>query len=219
MESTFYFRYGKRWLDVTCSALGLVVLSPLLFAAAMAIRLTSSGPVFFRQVRVGLQGRTFRIFKFRTMVQDAALKGSSLTAEDDPRITRTGKWLRKSKIDELPQLFNVIAGDMSLVGPRPEVPQFVASYPPAQRKVLDVRPGVTGPSIIIDEEERLACHADREKYYIETILPLKLSVDLAYTEHIRFWHDLKVILNTLPLIAGRIGVGQRSRVPMAQRES
>jgi lipopolysaccharide/colanic/teichoic acid biosynthesis glycosyltransferase len=219
MSPGFYERIGKRWLDATFAAGGLFLLAPVLCAAALAVKLNSRGPVFFRQTRVGLNGVTFRIFKFRTMIQDAARQGPLLTADGDPRITRVGKWLRKAKIDELPQLFNVLAGHMSLVGPRPEVPKFVATYSDTQKKVLRVRPGITGPSIIIDEEERLALQLDKEKYYVETIIPEKMHVDLEYAENIRFWEDIRQIANTFPLIAGRIISTQRPEVQVAQKES
>jgi lipopolysaccharide/colanic/teichoic acid biosynthesis glycosyltransferase len=219
MPTNFYVQRGKRWLDAACAAGGLILLSPLLCAAALAVKLNSRGPVFFRQSRVGQFGRTFRIFKFRTMIQDAARRGPLLTADGDPRITRLGKLLRKTKIDELPQLLNVLVGDMSLVGPRPEVPKFVETYTEKQKPVLRVKPGVTGPSIIIDEEERLGVQADKEKYYVETILPEKIRVDLTYTENIRFWVDVRLIANTFPLIAGRIFSSHRPRVQVAQRQS
>jgi lipopolysaccharide/colanic/teichoic acid biosynthesis glycosyltransferase len=148
MPTGAYIRSGKRCLDAACAAGGLLLLSPLLCAAALAVKLNSRGPVFFRQIRVGLDGKTFRIFKFRTMVQDAAHKGPLLTADGDPRITRSGKWLRKTKVDELPQLLNVLAGDMSLVGPRPERPELLVNLalaiPFFEERMRDIKPGITG---------------------------------------------------------------------------
>ncbi len=181
---TFYTKAGKRWLDLALASTGVVVLSPVLLSAALAVRLTSAGPIFFRQVRVGLDGRPFRIFKFRTMYVDRSSADSLLTASGDSRITSVGRFLRSAKIDELSQLFNVLAGDMSLVGPRPEVPKYVAVYTEEQQRVLSVKPGVTGPAANMLEEELLAGQTDTEQFYLTTVLPAKLRIDCDYCENV-----------------------------------
>ena len=206
MNSTFYSQIGKRWLDVTLSLTFLLLVSPLLLLAALAIRLTSRGPIFFRQLRVGRHGKLFRIFKMRTMIDEPATSGSSITAARDPRITAVGKWLRKTKVDELPQLLNVLQGEMSLVGPRPELPEYSPAYPPDSaasfsgpcQLILRTNPGITGPAAIayIREEQLLADRPDREDFYRERILPHKVALDLAYCENIRFLEDLKLIAKT-----------------------
>lgn len=198
MVKTFYGSYGKRWFDATASAAGLLVLSPVLLGVAIAVRLTSEGPVFFRQVRTGQYGRPFRIFKFRTMSEDAAGCRYLITAADDLRITRLGRWLRRTKIDELPQLINVLLGDMSLVGPRPELPGYTNVYAAKYRRVLLAKPGITGPSAneYILEEYLLVGRHDKENFYAAEILPRKLELDLIYCEEIRFFGDIKLIFQT-----------------------
>jgi lipopolysaccharide/colanic/teichoic acid biosynthesis glycosyltransferase len=196
MTQSFYCRAGKRWFDAACSLFGLIVLSPLLFLVALFVKLTSRGPAFFRQVRVGQFGRPFQIFKFRTMKDNRSGSGPLLTAEGDPRITLFGKWLRKSKVDELPQLINVLLGDMSLVGPRPEVPRYVGKYTDRQKTILLVKPGITGPSVNVYEEQLLGGHLDKETFYLTTILPAKLEIDIAYCESISFTEDVRLILQT-----------------------
>jgi lipopolysaccharide/colanic/teichoic acid biosynthesis glycosyltransferase len=198
MAKNFYGRYGKRWLDAAASAAGLVVLSPLLLGVAIAVRLSSPGPVLFRQVRTGRFGRPFRIFKFRTMIEDAVCPGNLVTAGDDLRITRLGRWLRKTKIDELPQLINVLLGEMSVVGPRPEISEYTENYSEKYRRLLLARPGITGPAATayVREEEILAGQADRENFYAAEILPRKLELDLIYCEDIRFFDDIKLIFRT-----------------------
>lgn len=200
----FYFETGKRCLDIACAFCGLILLSPVLVAVALAVSLTSYGPVFFRQVRVGRRGRPFRIFKFRTMFQHSGNSGSLLTAAGDPRITPLGRWLRKSKFDELPQLINVLAGDMSLVGPRPEVPAYVAAYAEAYEPILLAKPGITGPSANVYEEELLAGNSDKETFYLTCVLPAKLKIDAAYCRDIRFSTDLRVLFRTLATLFSRI---------------
>lgn len=188
----------KRLFDLIASALGLVLLSPLLLGLALWIRLDSPGPVFFRQERVGRGGRPFRIHKFRTMAHGAA--GLQLTVGADARITRAGRVLRRTRLDELPQLLDVLRGAMSLVGPRPEVPRYVALYPAGLReRALAVRPGITDPASLafIDEAERLARAADPEREYVEVILPLKVRAAADYAEHATLWSDLKVLARTL----------------------
>ena len=194
---------AKRLFDQLVAAAALVVLSPLLLALAAWIKLDSPGPVFFRQERVGRFGRSFRIHKFRTMVADAPQRGPALTVGEDPRITRAGHWLRRTRLDELPQLLDVLAGDMSLVGPRPEVPRYVQHYPPGLReRALAVRPGITDPSSLafLDESSLLAAAADPEREYIEHILPRKLQCAADYADHASLWTDLRVIWRTLGVL-------------------
>jgi len=194
---------AKRLFDLLGASLGLLLLSPLLLAIAAAIKLDSHGPVFFRQQRVGRRGVPFRIHKFRTMVADAPQRGPALTVGDDLRITRLGRWLRRTRLDELPQLLDVLAGSMSLVGPRPELPRYVAHYPAALReRVLSVRPGITDPSSLLHlhEAEQLARAADPEREYIEVILPRKLQCAADYAAQASLRSDLGVLLRTLRLL-------------------
>ncbi len=199
-------RPAKRVLDVVVAAGGLLIFSPLLFGAALAIKRDSAGPVFFRQTRVGRNGATFRIHKFRTMAHDAAAHGLPLTVGDDARITRVGAWLRARRIDELPQLFDVLRGDMSLVGPRPEVPHWVARYPAELRpRVLAVKPGITDPSTLAfaDEAIQLAQASDPEREYVEVILPRKLQLAADYAERATLTSDLRVLVATVALLLRR----------------
>jgi len=198
---------AKRVFDLMGAAVALVLLAPLLAAIALWIKLDSPGPVLFRQQRVGRHGRPFAIRKFRTMVADAARRGPQLTIGDDPRITRAGAFLRRAKLDELPQLIDVLAGHMSLVGPRPEVPSYVAQYPAELRdKVLAVRPGITDPVSLefADESELLARAADPEREYVEVLLPKKLRAAAAYAEHANLATDLRVIGGTLRVLWARL---------------
>lgn len=198
---------AKRAFDLFWSILGLVVLAPLLVLAAVLVKLEDRGPVFFRQVRIGRGGLPFRIWKFRTMVVDAERQGRAITVGRDPRITRIGAWLRDSKLDELPQLLNVVAGDMSLVGPRPEVPRYVELYSEAQRAILALRPGITDLASIKyrHESELLAKAENPDETYIRVLLPDKLRINLAYAARADVWSDFLVILATLGLYpAGRV---------------
>ncbi len=184
----------------------LLFLAPVLAVVALWIKLDSPGPVFFRQQRVGRHGRPFAIHKFRTMVADAPQRGLALTVGADPRITRSGAWLRQTRVDELPQLIDVLLGHMSLVGPRPEVPRYVQHYPPALReRALAVRPGITDPSSLefLDEAELLAAAADPEREYIDRILPRKLQAAADYADRASLWTDLQVIVRTLRLLLSR----------------
>ena len=193
----------KRLFDLGFTVPGLLVLAPLLAAIALWIKLDSPGPVFFRQTRVGLKGKLFRIYKFRTMVADAERLGRPLTVGGDARITNSGAFLRKYKLDELAQLFNVLAGDMSLVGPRPEVPKYIALYPDAVRQaVLSVRPGITDFAAIEykDENALLAGAADPERVYVERILPAKQAYYLKYVAEQNLLLDLRLILATLKAV-------------------
>lgn len=196
----------KRFFDFSASLAGLVLLAPFLAAIALAIRLESAGPAFFLQERVGYRGRPFRIVKFRTMRRNAPAEGPQITVGADPRITRVGGLLRKSKLDELPQLINVLKGEMSLVGPRPEVPAFMERYLPEQRAlILSVRPGITDFAAIefSDEAEILARASDPEKAYVNEVMPRKFALYKRYVEERSLWLDLKLIGGTLARIVGR----------------
>jgi lipopolysaccharide/colanic/teichoic acid biosynthesis glycosyltransferase len=202
LPDTLYVRMGKRCCDVLFAACGLLLLSPVLLVCAVLVKISSAGPVIFSQERVGRGGRRFRMVKFRSMCVDAERKGSDITARGDPRITDVGRFLRRTKLDELPQLWNVLKGDMSLVGPRPEVPQYVQLYDAQQRKVLDVRPGITDPATIVyrHEEEVLAAADDPQRHYREVVMPAKLRMNLAYLQNISFGSDVRVIFQTLHVI-------------------
>ena len=192
----------KRLFDVIASGLGLIVLSPLFVILAIWIKLDSKGPVFYRQVRVGYKNKDFRIFKFRSM-RVGADKGSLVTiGGHDPRVTRSGYWIRKFKLDELPQLINVFLGDMSLVGPRPEVRHYVDYWTPEQMHVLDVRPGITDPASIKfrNENELMEKAEDPEKYYIEVIMQEKIKLYLEYVEKHSFLYDIGLIFKTFWVI-------------------
>jgi len=197
----------KRLFDIVIAGLSLLLLSPLLLAIAAWIKLDSPGPVFFRQERVGRGGVLFRIHKFRTMCSDAPAIGPQITVGDDPRITRAGRFLRRAKLDELPQLIDVLAGTMSVVGPRPEVPKYVAMYPAALRdKVLSVRPGITDRASIEfrDENALLAAAADPEREYAEVVLPAKLRYAADYVDHATLGQDLRLLALTIKtLLRGR----------------
>lgn len=191
---------SKRLFDVAAALVALIVLAPLLAVVALAVKLDSPGPVLFRQERVGRHGVPFRIHKFRTMVADAPQRGPPITVGGDPRITRLGAWLRRTRIDELPQLFDVLRGAMSLVGPRPEVARYVAQWPPELReRVLAVRPGITDPASLefIDEAALLAAAADPEREYVERIAPRKMRAAADYAAHATLRSDLVVIARTL----------------------
>lgn len=192
----------KRLFDIVASGLGLIVLSPPFLILAVWIKLDSKGPVFYRQVRVGYKNKDFRIFKFRSM-RVGADKGSLVTIGGrDPRVTKSGYWIRKFKLDELPQLINVFIGDMSLVGPRPEVRHYVDYWTPEQMHVLDVRPGITDPASIKfrNENELMEQAEDPEKYYIEVIMQEKIKLYLEYVEKHNFFYDLGLIFKTFWVI-------------------
>lgn len=197
MNPGFYSRFGKRIFDVILSAAGLLLLSPLLLALGLLVKLTSRGPALYRQDRVGRAGRIFRIAKFRTMF-DATTRGPLITSTGDPRITPAGKFLRQYKLDELPQLWNVLLGEMSLVGPRPEVPDYVSAYSPDQRRVLSVRPGITDPASVAyrHEEELLGLQSDPDRFYRDRVLPDKLNLNLQYLNNISLLRDLSLVLQT-----------------------
>lgn len=188
----------KRIFDVVASGLGLICLSPLFLVLALWIKSDSPGPVFFRQIRVGKDNRDFRIFKFRSMRPDSD-KGRQITVGGhDPRVTRSGYYIRKFKLDEFPQLINVFRGEMSLVGPRPEVRRYVDMYTSDQLRVLSVRPGITSLASIRyrNENDILAAAADPDRCYVEQVMPDKLAIDLEYVEHASFINDIKLIFKT-----------------------
>ena len=190
---------AKRAMDIVLSACALAILWPLLLLIALAIWIDDPGPVFYRQVRVGRNGKTFRIFKFRSMVMDADKKGLAITVGRDSRITRVGTVLRKTKLDELAQLLNVLLGQMSFVGPRPEVPKYVELYTPYQRQVLLVRPGITDYASIAyrNENDLLAGAPNPETMYIEQIMPDKIELNMKYLREISPLADIRLILKTI----------------------
>lgn len=195
----FYGRAGKRALDVAISFVALVLLSPVLAAVAVLVKCTSPGTALYWQDRVGRAGKLFRIAKFRSMVAGADRRGLAITTSGDPRVTRLGAVLRKLKIDELPQLWNVLRGDMSLVGPRPELPVYVAGYTEEQRRVFSVRPGITDVASIRyrDEEKILAASTSPEEFYRRVVLPHKLELNAEYIERMSFSFDVQLIFETL----------------------
>ncbi len=199
--SGWNFSPGKRILDAVVSGAGLVVVLPLMALIASAVRLTSSGPVLFRQRRVGKDGKPFEILKFRTMLHRPQGVGLGVTRQGDSRITATGKVLRRVKLDELPQLFNVLRGDMSLVGPRPDLAEFCQAVRPELKRVFALRPGLTGwATLHFRDEERLLAEVPEEQtasYYVDHILSQKAQLDLDYAQRASFFGDLKIVLRTL----------------------
>jgi len=189
----------KRLFDILVSLTAIIVLLPLFIVLSIVMLMTMGTPIFYRQVRIGRYGRPFKIIKFRSMVKDAERRGPAFTVGGDSRITPVGRFLRKYKLDELPQLVNVLIGHMSFVGPRPEVPEYVEYYTEDQRRVLDVRPGLTDPASIVyrDEENVLARYDDSRAAYIEKIMPAKLKLNIAYIEKAGFRRDLGLIFETL----------------------
>lgn len=193
------YRFSKRCFDIFFSLLGILFLLLLFLFVAIAIKCSSKGPVLFKQERVGKNGKTFKIWKFRSMVVDAEAKGRQITTDGDSRITKVGKFIRKTKIDELPQLFNVLSGKMSFVGPRPEVPRYVELYTEEQRKVLTVKPGITDLASIEyrNENDLLKEAEDSDRKYIEEIMPAKLELNLKYIEKAGFFYDIGLIFKTV----------------------
>jgi len=197
---------AKRAFDIVVACMALLILSPALLLTALIIRLDSPGPAIFRQIRVARGGEPFSMLKFRTMRTEPVAGGPLITVAGDSRITRVGRVLRNSKLDELPQLINVLRGDMSLVGPRPEVPKYVAMYPAELRDiVLSVRPGITDEASIEfhDESALLAQAADAETAYVEQIMPRKLALYARYAQQRTFFGDLRIVMRTLRLVARR----------------
>jgi lipopolysaccharide/colanic/teichoic acid biosynthesis glycosyltransferase len=195
----------KRILDSMIAAIGLVVLSPFLVAIAIAVRWSSPGPALYRGLRVGLGGVPFLVLKFRTMVSNAESLGGSCTGDDDPRITHLGRWLRKYKLDELPQLINVLCGDMSIVGPRPEVQKYVDLFTDAEGQILSVRPGITDWATLWNNDEGaiLAGSPNPERTYLEQIRPGKLRLQLKYVRERSLWVDMRIFLMTMGLVVRR----------------
>jgi lipopolysaccharide/colanic/teichoic acid biosynthesis glycosyltransferase len=199
LANGFYANYGKRAFDFLAATAGLILSSPVFGLLACCIKLTSRGPVIYRQVRIGKGGRPFRILKFRSMTMQTSNRDLQITVAGDSRVTPLGKFLRHYKVDELPQLWNVIRGDMSLVGPRPEVPVYIAEYTLEQRVVLSVRPGITDPASLAyrHEGEILAGQGDPEQFYRTKILPDKLARNRAYLERITLQNDIRIIVKSI----------------------
>lgn len=196
-----------RLLDLFASGAGLVLLSPVFLMIALLIRLTSPGPVIYQATRTGKDGLLFQLYKFRSMVVGADKTGPAITTAEDRRITAIGGFLRKTKLDELPQLANVLRGEMSLVGPRPEDPRYVAYYTPEQRQVLRVRPGITGAaSLRYRAESALLTGSDWEKIYVERIMPEKLAIELAYLQQRNLLTDVRLIIVTVLSLLTRSNV-------------
>jgi lipopolysaccharide/colanic/teichoic acid biosynthesis glycosyltransferase len=192
----------KRAFDFVVALGGLVLLAPIFIGVAVLVKCGSRGPVFYLGDRIGRHGRTFRIFKFRSMVVNADRQGPDITHGGDPRITRVGALLRRTKLDELPQLWNVLRGEMSLVGPRPEAPRYVASYTPGQRQVLAVRPGITGlTQLAYRNEEEYLSPDTWEQDYVGILMPQKLAMDLEYVQHRSFALDMQIMARTVWLLA------------------
>lgn len=190
---------AKRIFDLIFSALGLTILSPIILVISILVKFDSHGSVFFKQIRIGLYGKEFKIYKFRTMVIDAESQGIKLTVGQDSRVTQLGKFLRKYKLDEIPQLINVLKGEMSFVGPRPVVPDFVMLYDDDQLQILNVRPGITDYASINfkNESELLAMSDEPERFYIEHIMPLKIELSKQYIDNNNLWLDIKLIFATV----------------------
>lgn len=201
----------KRFFDILFSFIGLLLLQPLFIVIAIMIKVDSTGPVFFRQGRVGKNFRRFIIYKFRTMVEDAEKKGLRITSGGDSRITRVGRILRRFKIDELPQLFNVLKGDMSLVGPRPEVIKYVEWYKADYERILSIRPGITDISSMTfrNEESILQGVDDPEHYYVHVLLPEKMRLAREYIQNVSFFYDVKLIFKTLYRVIFQLKYSQK----------
>jgi len=195
----------KRLFDFSASLAGLMIVFPIMVVIGLWIKLDSKGPILYRGTRVGKDGKKFHILKFRTMVANADKIGGSSTAGDDPRLTKAGKYLRKYNIDELPQLVNVLKGEMSIVGPRPEVQMYVDMFTEEEKTILTVRPGMTDWASLwdIDEGAILAGSPDPEKTYVEKVRPKKIRLQMAYVQNHSFWGDVRIILETLKAILGR----------------
>jgi lipopolysaccharide/colanic/teichoic acid biosynthesis glycosyltransferase len=196
---------AKRFLDFIFAATSLILLSPVMACVALGVRLTSRGPVLYRGLRVGCNGRSFRMLKFRTMIVDSEALGGYCVGEDDPRITSFGRWLRKYKLDELPQLINVLRGQMSAVGPRPEVQKYVDLYTDEEKLILTVRPGITDWATLWDSDEGaiLSGRPDPERTYLELIRPEKLRLQIKYVRHQCMLVDLKILITTIGLVLTR----------------
>lgn len=194
---------SKRLFDVVVASVGLMLLSPLMMLVAALIKIDTPGTIFYRGLRVGRGGLPFRILKFRTMAENAAAGGPGITVAGDPRITRIGKILRRTKMDELPQLWNVIRGEMSLVGPRPEDPRYVALYNDQQRQILCLRPGITSPASIQYRHEEALLGEKGLDAYETMIMPKKIAADLDYFKKSSFWGDIKILIYTFAALFHR----------------
>ena len=194
--------FAKRCFDLVVALILVILLSPVMLGLAIAIKADSKGKVMFRQVRITRYGKKFRIFKFRTMVSDAERLGSQVTTNQDSRVTKVGRMLRKCRLDELPQLLNIIAGDMTFVGTRPEVPRFVEHYTEAMQATLLLPAGVTSEtSILYKDEERLLSEAQNaDETYMNEVLPAKMQYNLAYLENYNFWKDIRIMLHTVTAV-------------------
>ena len=192
---------SKRIFDIMMSIFGLIVLAPIFLIIGVWIKIDSKGEIFFRQVRIGLNGKEFKIYKFRTMITDAESKGMQITVGQDNRITKVGQFIRKCKIDEIPQLVNVLIGDMSFVGPRPEVAKYVAMYSESDREILKVRPGITDLASIEyrNENEVLGKSKNPEKTYIEEVMPAKIVLNNEYLDKCSVCYDILIILKTIKI--------------------
>lgn len=192
----------KRIFDFTVSSIGIIIISPILLVISILIKLDSKGPILFKQIRVGKNGKPFKIFKFRTMVVDAEKKGMQITVGRDSRTTKSGHVLRKTKLDELPQLFNVLTGEMSFVGPRPEVSRYVEMYDENQKSILKVRPGITDLASIKyrNENDLLAKSLDPEATYINEIMPKKIELNIEYLKNMSVLYDIKLIIRTVLVV-------------------
>lgn len=202
MQNNFYILYGKRFFDIVATILGGLILLPIIIPIIIWIKLSSKGPLFYVQKRVGKNFKEFNLYKFRSMIINADKVGPSVTSGDDPRITKVGRIIRKTKIDELPQLINVIKGDMSLVGPRPEVMKFVKEKKDEYKNILTIKPGITDNAAIEfrDEETIMEQYNDKEKAYIDIVLPQKIELYNKYIRNISLLNDIKLILKTLKVI-------------------
>ena len=214
-------RAVKRFFDFTVALLGLIVTSPLMLALAVLVKLGSPGPVLYWGQRIGRGGRPFRMAKFRTMFVDADRLGPAITGEDDHRITPLGQWLRRFHLDELPQLWHVLCGEMSLVGPRPEAPCYVAYYSAEQRRVLDVRPGITGLAQLQFRKEATILGPDAtDEDYVNRILPYKVAVDLGYIAHWSLGLDFKILWHTVASVLGiKSLISSEAVTPLLSRSS
>lgn len=207
----------KRTFDAAIASLALLLLAPVFIVAAIAIRLESPGPVFFRQERIGRHGKRFRMIKFRTMVADAARLGPNVSGARDPRVTRVGAFLRRSFIDEAPQFLNVLAGDMSLVGPRPETPEYVHLFTLEERRILSVRPGMAGPSTVAysrDEPAILAQQADPDGYYRTHLLHQRVAADLTYVDRWTLATDMRILAMTAAYVLSGVARKYRGAPPL-----
>ena len=189
----------KRLCDIICSLAGILIFAPLMLAVALIIKLTSAGPVLYAQARVGLHEKIFYVYKFRTMVDKAETLGSSVTTGIDPRIMPIGRFLRKTKLDELPQLFNVLKGDMSFVGPRPDVLEITAKYTPEMRQIFTMRPGITSVATLHfrHEEVILSKVPDPDRFYDDVVVPLKVELAMEHVRRHSFWFDFSILFLTL----------------------